>query len=65
MTTEQRAMLSALVEKTPHMRVSTLKAKIAAQIKVNELRDEIGYKPRPVAETMRSVPVEGLTEGLL
>lgn len=44
MSPEQRRMLAAMVEKHPDMRVSTLKRKIEAQIKVNQLREEIGHQ---------------------
>ncbi|MCJ8053819.1 hypothetical protein GB928_018340 [Shinella curvata] len=45
MTEEQRRMLAAMVKKHPGMRVSSLMRKIEAQIKVNQLRAEMGYRP--------------------
>lgn len=49
MTDEQRARLAELVRKHPHMRISTLLAKINADIRVNQLRAEMGYRRRPAA----------------
>lgn len=44
MTEDQRQHLSALIEKYPNMRVSTLMAKLRVDIKVNQLRKEIGHQ---------------------
>lgn len=44
MNDDQRRHLAALIEKYPNMRVSSLMRKIEAQIKVNQLRNEIGYR---------------------
>ncbi|MCR6502543.1 hypothetical protein MUO32_26300 [Shinella sp. CPCC 101442] len=45
MTEEQRRMLAAMVKKHPDMRVKTLMGKIETQIKVTQLRNEIGCRP--------------------
>lgn len=62
MTDEQRARLAELVRKHLHMRISTLLAKINTDIRVNQIRAEIGYRRRP-SKADRWVP--GISEGLL
>jgi hypothetical protein len=59
MTEEQRRMLAAMVKKHPDMRVKTLMSKIETQIKVNQLRKEIGWKPDRTpaqSEMLSSIP---------
>lgn len=62
MTPEQRQRLAEMVAQHPNMRVSTLLAKINAEIRGNQLRQEIGYRRRR-AEDARFEP--GATEGLI
>ncbi|UNK39336.1 hypothetical protein MNR02_06425 [Shinella sp. H4-D48] len=63
MSPEQRRMLAALVEKHPNMRVSSLMAKLRIDIKVNQLRKEIGHKPD--RSPAQSAMLDGITEGLI
>ncbi|WP_312418298.1 hypothetical protein [Shinella sp.] len=63
MSPEQRRMLAALVEKHPNMRESSLMKKIEAQIKVNQLRNEMGYRPERTAA--QKAILDGITEGLI
>lgn len=44
MNDDQRRHLAALIEKYPNMRVSTLMTKLRVDIKVNQLREEIGHQ---------------------
>lgn len=44
MTDEQRRHLADLIEKYPNMRASSLMTKLHVDIKVNQLRKEIGHQ---------------------
>lgn len=59
MTDEQRRHLAALIEKYPNMRVSSLMTKLRVDIKVNQLRKEIGHQQDRTpaqSEMLSSIP---------
>lgn len=48
---EQIKAIALMAERHPNRRLSVAMAHLRATEKVNELRDEIGYRPRPNALT--------------